>query len=184
MLSHRRGIWSWPVFKRHRTELFMGSQKREQNPGSTVRILLSPHRAPAALRETCCLKFLGEKINRTRLSYISLKLYYEFFSMRKRRTSVRPVEENSPFSMGKWHGFVHGIDLNNRFIWWKGFCSAGPPVTSFMDRRSRLLLQTPMGAYGLWPFLQPRQGYTKGEEKTHKRNRGLLPIGLLYSWGL
>lgn len=47
----------------------------------------------------------------------------------------------------------------------KGSCSAGPPLTSFIDRRSRLLLSTPMGAYGLWPFLQPRQGYSKDEEK-------------------
>lgn len=117
----------------------------------------------------------GAVINWTRLSYISLKPYYEFFSMRKRRTAVRPVEENSPFSMGKWHGFVHGIDLDNRSMWWKGFCSAGPPVTSFMDRRSRLLLSTPMGAYGLWPFLQPRQGYTKDEEKNTQAQQGTPP---------
>lgn len=68
--------------------------------------------------------------------------------------AFRSFQKNSPQGMGKWYNFFPGIGLDNRSVWLKGFCSAGPPLTNFMNKRkSRLcrgsLLMKPMGIYGL-----------------------------------
>ena len=48
--------------------------------------------------------------------------------------AFRQFQKNSPHGMGKGHKFFPGIGLGNRSVWLKGFCSAGPPLASFVNK--------------------------------------------------
>lgn len=154
MLAHRRGVWSWLGCMSPRAGLLMGSQKREQNPGSRVRILFSPHRAPPTLREIHSLK-------------LSIWEKGELLLNQLRR--IHPLGwGNDTVSPWDWSG--QQVHVVKRFL----FCWA----TSFTHRRCRLLLRTPMGVYGMWPFpLLGRHMQEARKTQTHKAT------GLLHGWG-
>lgn len=109
-------------------------------------------------------------------------------SLTQKLGAFRWFQKNSPHRMGKWHNFFPGTGLDNRSVWLKGLCSAGPPLTSFMAREKTgfagnlywLKLYETMGVilehwkknmavHGLCPFLLCRQGYIRDKEKNKQK---------------
>lgn len=141
----------------------MGSQKRDQNPGSIVRILRGPCRASPTLRETAS----------------------QILSLRKRRTAFRPVQKNSPFRMERWHSVIPWIGLDTR--------SCGQKVSVLLDHFGPVLWIKRAGigqalidyTYGcLWVAAFPtalagmykKQGKNKHTKATGNSSLGGSPI--------
>lgn len=156
MLAHRRGVWSWRVGMGPRVGLSVGSQEREQNPSSTVRISLSTPRAPPPSETS-----LPSKLN-----------------VRKIWTVFEPVEKKSPLRMRKRQ--CHSWGWSRQRL--KGYLSAGPPLTIFMEEGEGFYWGHLWVFMGCGLFYCPSRGTREAREiHTHTSNRRLIPGGFLRS---